>query len=191
MSRVMQNTDPLLGRPVRSLQTMLRLLSQTDSRITSVIPDGIFGKSTLRSVSDFQRAYGLPVTGSVDYTTWQKLIIAYRSAQVRMQAAAPLLLSLGPDAQISTTQNAQHIWLIQAMLYVLHQYFQNIPPVEINGLYDTATQAAVKTLQAMAGLTQDGTLGKLTWKYLAHFYRSATMSAPTSAEMPAMQTKQT
>ncbi|MEI3130630.1 MAG: peptidoglycan-binding protein [Oscillospiraceae bacterium] len=63
MKRVMQNTDPLLGRPVGSLQTMLRLLSQGDSAIAPVAPDGIFGRCTLRSVTDFQRAFSLPSPG--------------------------------------------------------------------------------------------------------------------------------
>ena len=101
MKRVMQNTDPLLGRPVGSLQTMLRLLSQGDSAIAPVAPDGIFGRCTLRSVTDFQRAFSLPVTGTVDDAIWRALVAAYDTARVRQDAAAPLLIYLGPDAAIS------------------------------------------------------------------------------------------
>ena len=101
MKRVMQNTDPLLGRPVGNLQTMLRLLSQGDSAIAPVAPDGIFGRCTLRSVTDFQRAFSLPVTGTVDDAIWRALVAAYDVARVRQDAAAPLLIYLGPDAAIS------------------------------------------------------------------------------------------
>ena len=87
MKRVMQNTDPLLGRPVGSLQTMLRLLSQGDSAIAPVAPDGIFGRCTLRSVTDFQRAFSLPVTGTVDDAIWRALVAAYDTARVRQDAA--------------------------------------------------------------------------------------------------------
>ena len=89
----MQNTDPLLGRPVGSLQTMLRLLSQGDSAIAPVAPDGIFGRCTLRSVTDFQRAFSLPVTGTVDDAIWRALVAAYDAARVRQDAAAPLLIA--------------------------------------------------------------------------------------------------
>ena len=56
MKRVMQNTDPLLGRPVGSLQTMLRLLSQGDSAIAPVAPDGIFGRGKRGSGEELQPA---------------------------------------------------------------------------------------------------------------------------------------
>lgn len=178
MKRVMQNTDPLLGRPVGSLQTMLRLLSQGDSAIAPVAPDGIFGRCTLRSVTDFQRAFSLPVTGTVDDAIWRALVAAYDTARVRQDAAAPLLIYLGPDAAISDDENAQHIPLLQALLHTLHQCYAALPPVALSGRYDAQTQTAVAALQRMAGLQPDGVTGKQTWRFLTALYRSATRTAP-------------
>ena len=179
MKRVMQNTDPLLGRPVGSLQTMLRLLSQGDSAIAPVAPDGIFGRSTLRSVTDFQRSHALPVTGTVDDAVWRALVAAYDAARVRQDAAAPLRIYLGPDAAISDDENPQHIPLLQALLHTLHHRYAALPPVALTGRYDAQTQAAVAALLHVAGLTPDGVTGKQTWQFLTAFYRSATRTAPS------------
>lgn len=178
MKRVMQNTDPLLGRPVGNLQTMLRLLSQGDSAIAPVAPDGIFGRCTLRSVTDFQRAFSLPVTGTVDDAIWRAIVAAYDAARVRQDAAAPLLIYLGPDAAISDDENSQHIPLLQALLHTLHQRYTALPSVALSGRYDAQTQAAVAALQRVAGLQPDGVTGKQTWRFLTALYRSATRTAP-------------
>src|SRR4051794_11864912 len=42
-------------------------------RQVGVDDDGIFGPITQAAVSDFQKRYGLPVTGRVDAKTWQAL----------------------------------------------------------------------------------------------------------------------
>ena len=52
----MREPEYYLGRPVRSLQTMLRQIADTDSRVLPVIPDGHYGKSTYASVRSFQEA---------------------------------------------------------------------------------------------------------------------------------------
>ena len=38
-----------IEQPVRSLQTMLRVISQDDSRYPAVIPDGIYGPDTMHA----------------------------------------------------------------------------------------------------------------------------------------------
>ena len=51
--------------PIRSLQSMLRLLQRHAGKPTTVVPDGIFGPETARAVREFQQQNGLPVTGVV------------------------------------------------------------------------------------------------------------------------------
>ena len=52
--------------PIRSLQSMLRLLQRHAGKPTTVVPDGIFGPETARAVREFQQQNGLPVTGAAD-----------------------------------------------------------------------------------------------------------------------------
>ena len=73
----MRPDESFVGQPVRSLQTMLRVLAKDENRQPTVIPDGIYGPSTMNAVSVFQRRYGIPVTGIVDYPTWYKISEIY------------------------------------------------------------------------------------------------------------------
>ena len=60
----------LTGSPVRDIQHMLNVLSFTHPAIPRLVEDGVFGERTLEAVMIFQRDFGLPVTGVVDYETW-------------------------------------------------------------------------------------------------------------------------
>ena len=66
--------------PIRSLQSMLRLLQRHAGKPTTVVPDGIFGLETARAVREFQQQNGLPVTGAADLATWNAVVNAAREA---------------------------------------------------------------------------------------------------------------
>lgn len=65
------------GDKVRQLQQQLQRISRTYSAIPSVSVDGIYGNSTRDAVEAFQRVFGLPVTGQVDYKTWYEISAIY------------------------------------------------------------------------------------------------------------------
>ena len=182
MSRVMIPTDPYLGKPVRSLQTMLRLLSLELDEIPPVIPDGIFGRTTLQAVSAFQKKYRLPVTGIVNEATWQAISAAYGEAVIRQGPAAPINVWLSPG-QLIDEEDPAHIWLLQAMLVVITSNYVNLPAVTVNGSYDASTRKAVAELQRAAGITNtpSGSVDRLTWLYLTHLYRAVTTDEVTQA----------
>ena len=58
----MRPPESFVGQPIRSLQTMLRVIAEDDPSHMRVIPDGIYGPETMAAVSTFQRKHGLPVT---------------------------------------------------------------------------------------------------------------------------------
>lgn len=65
------------GAKVRQMQEQLDRISQSYPALPSVTADGIYGESTRQAVEDFQRVFGLPVTGIVDYATWYKISEIY------------------------------------------------------------------------------------------------------------------
>lgn len=75
----MTREETLMGRPVRSLQTMLRTLAQQEGLRISVIPDGIYGQNTMSAVLRFQQINGLPATGVADLQTWNAIAAQYRA----------------------------------------------------------------------------------------------------------------
>ena len=83
----MRPQESFVGQPIRSLQTMLRVLSEDDPSHPSVIPDGIYGQETINAVSHFQRRHGIPVTGVTDQNTWEAILAHYEEALIRVDEA--------------------------------------------------------------------------------------------------------
>ena len=67
----MKPKEAFLGQPIRSLQTMLRVLAENDDASKPLIPDGIYGPDTMEAVRIFQRLHRLPITGVTDLLTWE------------------------------------------------------------------------------------------------------------------------
>lgn len=75
------------GDSVRVLQEYLNALS-VYSGVFPVEVTGVYGVSTARSVSGFQRRFSLPVTGEVDQATWNEITAKYRELLAESSAAA-------------------------------------------------------------------------------------------------------
>ena len=67
----MRPAESFVSQPVRSLQTMLRVLAEDDEELSTLVPDGIYGNQTRQAVTAFQQKYGIPVTGVVNQNTWE------------------------------------------------------------------------------------------------------------------------
>lgn len=65
------------GQPVRMIQDQLNAIANVYSVIPKVAVDGSFGESTAEAVRAFQRTFGLPATGIVDFPTWYRISELY------------------------------------------------------------------------------------------------------------------
>lgn len=65
------------NRYVRTIQNQLNAISRSYPAIPKVKEDGIYGDSTAESVRTFQRIFGLPQTGVVDFKTWYEISRVY------------------------------------------------------------------------------------------------------------------
>lgn len=166
----MRPPESFIGQPVRSLQTMLRVIAQEDDRQPSVVPDGIYGTQTMNAVSAFQRTHGLPITGVTDQNTWDAIVAIYEPAMTRIGPAQVVELILQPSQVIRRGDREPNIYIIQAMLLVLSQIYQSIAPPSQSGTWDEATATALENFQALTGLPQTGEVDKVTWKHLALHY---------------------
>lgn len=170
----MRLPESFIGQPIRSLQTMLRVIAEHDPNYVSLIPDGIYGAETVRAVSMFQRSHGLPVTGITDQTTWEAIVAAYEPALIQQDAAYPLNILLNPNQVIRKGERHPNLYLAQSILTVLSQVYRSIGLPSLNGLLDEATSDALASFQALSGLPMSGNLDKNTWKHLALQYPLAT-----------------
>ena len=96
----MRHGESFVGQPIRSLQTMLRVLAENDERYLTLIPDGIYGPETVRAVTNFQRQHGIPVTGVANQATWDAVVAAFEPALVEQAAAEPVTVILDPGQVI-------------------------------------------------------------------------------------------
>ena len=65
------------GDKVRQLQEQLDRIAEVYTAIPSIITDGIYGEATREAVMQFQKIFGLPQTGIVDFRTWYKISQIY------------------------------------------------------------------------------------------------------------------
>ena len=166
----MKPEESFVGQPVRSLQTMLRILAEDDDELLSLIPDGIYGSQTRSSVSAFQKKYGLPITGAVDRQTWERIVAASEPAQVRLLAAHPLQIILNPNHVLRKGDTHPYVLLIQALLTTVAEIHGSIIAPGLTGVLDEATADAIASFQYLSALPQTGELDKITWKHLALQY---------------------
>ena len=166
----MRPKESFVGQPVRSLQTMLRVIAEADGTIPTVVPDGIYGQNTLTSVTAFQRRYGLPATGVADQATWDRVVEVYGPALIRIGEAEPIEIILEPNEVFRLGDRSPYLYLGQAMLHSLSEEYPSIdPPIE-SGTLDNGTAEALAAFQLLAGLPPTGELDRITWKYLSkHF----------------------
>ncbi|MBR2421010.1 MAG: peptidoglycan-binding protein [Oscillospiraceae bacterium] len=179
----MRPAESFIGQPIRSLQTMLRVIAENDPSHVPIIPDGIYGPETVRAVSKFQRIHGLPVTGVTDQTTWENVVSVYEPALIEQDAAFPLDIILNPKQVIRKGEYHPNLYLAQAMLAVLSEVYQSISKPPVSGLLDDATEDALASFQSLSGLPMSGQLDKHTWKHLALQYPlAASLSFPLPGE---------
>ena len=169
----MRPLESFVGQPIRSLQTMLRVIAENDDRQPSVVPDGIYGPNTVTAVSEFQRRSGLPVTGVADQETWEAIVAVYEPALVEVDQAQPLQIILNPGQIIRRGEKNPNIYLVQAILIVLSQEYASITPPSMNGILDLPTANALASFQSLTQLPSTGELDKQTWKHLALHYPMA------------------
>ena len=164
----MRPDESFVAQPIRSLQTMLRVIAEDDPSHPTVIPDGVYDQETITAVSTFQRRHGLPVTGVADENTWNTIVLAYEDALVRVGKAQPIEIIMDSGKVFRRGESSPYLYLLQSMLLYLSQLHPSIDTPTHNGTLDSPTAEALAGFQLLAGLPPTGELDKLTWKYLVN-----------------------
>lgn len=172
----MRPNESFVGQPIRSLQTMLRHLAESDNRYLTVIPDGIYGNSTRAAVSNFQQIHGIPVTGITDQNTWESILGEYLPARIRIAEAEALIPVLNPNQVIRRGERHPVVGVVQAVLALMAEVYGSIPTPGISGILDDQTADALSSFQYLSSLPMTGNLDKHTWRHLAlHYPLAATL----------------
>lgn len=162
----MRPPEVFIQQPIRSLQTMLQVIALDDNRIPLVIPDGIYGQTTMNAISLFQQLYSLPITGVSDQRTWDKIVEVYEKAIVNVDKAEPIEIIINRNSVLSMGSSGAYVYFLQVMLLQLAKDHPSISEPNVSGYYDSSTKNAVSDFQRFADLSETGIVDKLTWKNL-------------------------
>ena len=64
---------------------------------------------------------------------------------------------------VSQGQRGEAVSALQYMLSLIGEFYDVVPPVQVDGVYGPGTTAAVSAFQRAAGLPADGVAGEETW----------------------------
>lgn len=164
----MRPAESFVSQPIRSLQTMLRVIAENDPTLPTVVPDGIYGQETITAINAFQRKYNLPATGVTDQNTWDAVVEVYEDALINIGKAAPIEIIFDPGKIYRQGDSSPYLFLLQSMLLYLSITQAEIQEPSHNGILDSATSEALAGFQLLAGLPPTGELDRKTWKYLVN-----------------------
>ncbi len=163
-----------LKEAIRNLQLYLRTLSFFDTRIERVPIDGLYDSDTQKAVASFQRTRGLPETSVVDKVTWDALYEEYLAIKrATERQPSPSFFPTTPSGYITELgEKSAFVAIVQLMLRELSVIFDEIPELEIDGIYGSRTADAVSAFQKASLLDVTGKVDLETYNRLNNAFLS-------------------
>lgn len=163
------------GPNVVTLQVALNRIAQNYPAIPKIpATDGIFGSRTENAVIAFQKIFGLTPDGVVGKATWYEIVRLYTAvnslSELRSLGQQFYAINWSPPGSLSVGDSGEKVRLLQYMLSVLSTYIPSIPPITIDGVFGSATRAAVLAAQRRFGLPETGSVGQQTWNEIYDQY---------------------
>lgn len=159
------------GVEVQNIQYLLAYLAEFYSEIPPIAIDGIFGPATASAVQAAQRLFELPITGEVDFATWDVLYRTYLGflETIPFQYAEGNVLPY-PGVPLRLGSEDDSVRVLQEYLNFISRFNSEIPSVNVTGYFGNQTWQAVLAFQENAGIPPNGTVGSVTWNAIAQEY---------------------
>ena len=156
------------GPEVLVVQAMLNRISQDYPAIPKIWPPAaVFDENTETAVRKFQQIFNLTVDGIVGKGTWYRMIYLYNAitdlSELVSEGQRFSRVNFQYPGTVSRGQRGEAVSALQYMLSLIGEFYDVIPPVQVDGVYGADTEAAVRAFQQAAGLNPDGVAGEQTW----------------------------
>ena len=152
------------GEDVEALQYYLAFIGYFFPELPPIPITGFFGELTRDAVFSFQNTYGLPVTGVVDANVFNRIEQVYN--MVVSELPANYQSAIGepyPGRFLVEGDRGESVRIIQEYLNKIGQNVEQIPVIEVDGIFGVRTKAAVIALQQYLGIEQTGAIGPVEW----------------------------
>ena len=155
-----------LQNAIYNLQKYLRAISFADERVLRPPLDGIFDSATEESVRSFQESHQITPNGIVDRETWDAIYSEYKA--LALTEELPFFPSSPVGYATRLGEESSFVSIVQILLQELSSVYGDLEAVELTGIYDTATENAIKELQRASGLPITGELDRRTYRRLLY-----------------------
>ena len=140
-----------VGAKVTHLQYMLEVISRFVSEVPGLEITGSYTDQTQQAVAAFQQYAGLPVTGTVDLTTWDAIYSQYSAIEGAVFENDVLF----PVRRMPQLDSAA---AVQQELQAVAAFSPAQPVPAVSGKWDPETRRALAAFQRVNGLKPTGTV---------------------------------
>ena len=168
---------------VRTLQLRLNRISANYPSIPKIaVVDGIYGTDTEAAVRRFQEIFNLTADGIVGKSTWYYVRRIYNAVK-RLNDLDSEGVTLEEVTQqypgvLREGDSGVPVQNLQYYLNYLSAFYSTIPAIPFDGVFGSATRAAVIDAQNTFGLPADGIVGEVTWNAIYRAYLGAVSTIP-------------
>ncbi len=160
------------GDGVLTVQYYLSYIALFVQSVQSAGFDGSFGPMTAASVRSFQKTYGLPESGIVDRPTWERLESVYQTfiSEIDYQFYSGRILPF-PGRVLRVGIEGNDVRALQEYLNFISETYPDIPRVNVDGVYGSATAEQVRAFKELFGITGDPErVSASTWNSITSVY---------------------
>lgn len=175
------------GNDVKTIQVRLNRISRNYPKIPKIYPvDGIYGQETADAVTEFQRIFNLTPDGIVGKATWWKIAYIFttvkRLSELDSEGLRLEEVSRQFPSVLREGTQGNGVRVLQYYLSVVSAFYEQVPPIAVDGFFGPMTKQAVIAFQKVYGLAPDGVVGRNTWNELVRAYRGILESVPPEVE---------
>ena len=165
------------GNDVQQMQIRLNRISTNYPGIPKINPaDGNFGVDTEQAVRAFQRIFRLTEDGIIGNATWYRITYLFnavkRLSELDSEGISIEDLPRQFEQVLSLGDAGDNVRVMQYYLDVISAYYDTVPAIEVNGIFDETTEQAVRSFQQAFQLDADGIVGRQTWQKMEDAYES-------------------
>ena len=170
------------GEDVRILRRQLDRIGKNYPAIPAVGVSPVFDLATENAVKVFQEVFDLAADGIVGKATWYKVKHLYNSVKQLSDLAGEGITI--PEASrefprvLRPGDSGTGVKVVQYYLAFLGFFMEELPRLELTGVFDEATEEAVRLFQRRYDLAADGIVGRDTWNKLRAVYAAVLSDLP-------------